>query len=285
MLSLLRQPYPLAEQSLSRALWQSFLFGGLIAFVLLVFQPFGAYNWEHPRKPWLLSGYGLAAAVAVFIGFYGLPKTLPAVFEERSWTVGRELAWSLAQLVLGGVLSNVYGYLIGTMPLSLAQTGYMIAVAFLVGLFPSVVQVLINYLYLLRRHRPIGLLPPPPETQAPSSEAETLTLVAENGKDAIVLPAADLLFIEADDNYCTVFHRSEGKVTKTLLRSPLGRLENQVSLPYVLRCHRSYLVNIRSVQSVTGNAQGYRLRFASVGEPVPVARSYANRIREQLQAR
>jgi DNA-binding LytR/AlgR family response regulator len=103
----------------------------------------------------------------------------------------------------------------------------------------------------------------------------TLVPVAENGKDKLVLPANDLLFIVASDNYCTVFHLAGDRVAKTLLCSPLGRLESQINLPRVIRCHRSYMVNLDRVQSVTGNAQGYKLFFAAAGMAVPVARTYS----------
>lgn len=281
MLSFLRQPYPAGDHLLPKALRQALLIGLFVAFVLVVFQPFGSYNWQHPYKVLILSGYGLVAALTTFLNFYVFPNLLPSLFREAQWTVWKELLWNLLPVVIGGFLSTVYGYLIGTMPLSLAQVTYMISVVFLVGLLPAILLVLLNYLYLLRKYQSRDSISPrqPPEVEETD---QTLVLVAENQKDQLVLPANDLLLIEASDNYCTVFHLDGDRLTKTLLRSSLSRLESQLHHPRIIRCHRSYVVNLDQVKSVTGNAQGYKLLLERLEMPVPVARSYAATIKSNF---
>ncbi|RNI23574.1 LytR/AlgR family response regulator transcription factor [Rufibacter latericius] len=285
MLSFFRQPYPLSELTLPKSVFHSLLFGSIIAFSLIVFQPFGSYNWHHPSKNPILAGYGVVAAISVFLNFYAFRRMLPWLFREPSWNVGKEIAWNLIHFVTGGFLCTVYGSLTGVMPFTLNQILYMSMVAFLMGLVPAVLLVLINYVYLLRKYRP--LTPADKEdTPAPvaSSVPDELVLVAENEKDTLRLPARELLFIEASDNYCTVFWVKEGKPTKTLLRSSLSRLENQITSPGISRCHRSYLVNLERVQTVSGNAQGYKLHFEGLDLVVPVARSYSGLVRETFVA-
>ncbi len=146
----LRQPYPADDPDLAKANWQSLLIGLFVAFVLVVFQPFGSYNWQHPYKVFLLSGYGVVAALSTFLNFYAFPRLLPTLFAEARWTVWKELLWNLIPILIGGFLSTVYGWIIGAMPFSLRQVTYMISVVFLVGLLPAIMLVLLNYLYLLR---------------------------------------------------------------------------------------------------------------------------------------
>jgi hypothetical protein len=257
--------------------YQALLVGLFVTFVLVVFQPFGSYNWSHPYKVLILAGYGAVAALTTFLNFYAFPRWLPVLFAEARWTVGKELLWNLLPVFLGGFLSTAYGSLVGAMPFSFPQVAYMTAVVFLVGLLPALLLVLFNYLYLLRKYQSPGPVAPAPPLAGEA--APTLVLVADNGKDKLVLPAADLLFLEASDNYCTVFYLAGETLTKTLLRSSLGRLESQVGLPRVIRCHRSYVVNLDRVRDVTGNAQGYQLHLAPPGLAVPVARAYAPAIR------
>ncbi len=66
MLSFLLQPYPAGESDLKKAIFQSILIGIFVAFVLIVFQPFGSYNWHHPYKSLILLGYGGVASVTTF---------------------------------------------------------------------------------------------------------------------------------------------------------------------------------------------------------------------------
>ncbi len=283
MLSFLQQPYPLSDPNLKKAVIQSLLVGLFVTFVLVVFQPFGSYNWQHPYKVLILSGFGMVASVTSFLNFFVFPKLLPSVFREAQWTVWKELLWNLLPIPAGGFLSTLYGSLTGSMPLTLLQVTYMIPVVFLVGLFPAILLVLVNYLYLLRKYRSPeeSILRPTPEL---TEDIQTLVLVADNQKDKLVLPASELLFIEASDNYCTFFHHERGKLTKTLLRSSLSRLESQIHHPRIIRCHRSYLVNLDRIQSVAGNAQGYKLFFDSYEAPVPVARSYSATVKAYFSA-
>jgi DNA-binding LytR/AlgR family response regulator len=52
--------------------------------------------------------------------------------------------------------------------------------------------------------------------------------------------------------------------------------------PFVMRCHRAFLVNLQTVTKVTGNLQGYQLQLGDTGREVPVSRGYAKEIRERL---
>jgi DNA-binding LytR/AlgR family response regulator len=105
-----------------------------------------------------------------------------------------------------------------------------------------------------------------------------LTLIAENGKDKIQLTPQALCYIEADDNYVTVVYQEQGKLKKELLRSSLTKIESQISVSHIRRCHRSYLVNLQKVYRVSGNAQGYKLHLWQIETPLPVSRGYAKQV-------
>ncbi|MBA9076052.1 MULTISPECIES: LytTR family DNA-binding domain-containing protein [Rufibacter] len=285
MFSFFRQPYPLNELTLSRSLFLSFLFGGIIAFSLIVFQPFGSYNWHDPSKNLILGGYGGVAALSVFLNFYAFRKLLPTLFTETRWTVGREIFWNLGHFSTAGFLCTAYGAAVGVMSFSLAQVTYMTLIAFLMGIVPAVLLVLLNYVFMLQKYKPLAppAKPEPVLTVQPVA-TPLLTLTAENDRDTFSLPLQDLLFIEADDNYCTVYFLDNGKPNKKLLRSSLSRLENQIATDKVVRCHRSYLVNLQQVTQVSGNAQGYKLHFEQIELAVPVARSSSSVVKSAFAA-
>jgi DNA-binding LytR/AlgR family response regulator len=133
--------------------------------------------------------------------------------------------------------------------------------------------------FMLQKYKPLAPIPHREPAPQLATTAQDLMLTAENEKDFLTLPAQDLLFIEADDNYCTVVYLERDKVHKKLLRSSLTRLENQVTAFNIVRCHRSYLVNLDQVKSVSGNAQGYRLHFPMTPGTVPVARSSSGMVK------
>ena len=85
-----------------------------------------------------------------------------------------------------------------------------------------------------------------------------------------------LLFIESADNYSEVVFLQNGQPKKTLLRGSLSRFEEQAHHPDVVRCHRSFVVNLQRVESISGNAQGYKLQLQNYPSPIPVARRYGD---------
>ena len=90
----------------------------------------------------------------------------------------------------------------------------------------------------------------------------------------------NIRYAEAMQNYVTVWFLDNDSLQKEVLRATVSSIEEQLSDCAVIRCHRSYLVNVDAVEKVTGNAQGLRLKLSGITqEEVPVSRSYINKIR------
>lgn len=118
-------------------------------------------------------------------------------------------------------------------------------------------------------------------------ETETLVnLIAENKKDYYEVKLNELLFIEANDNYSGIYLLQNGQIKKQLLRSSLKRMENQLTdFDFIVRCHKSYIVNIHNITRVSGNAQGYRLHFDNTDLEIPVSRSFPKSIIQKIKAK
>jgi DNA-binding LytR/AlgR family response regulator len=50
----------------------------------------------------------------------------------------------------------------------------------------------------------------------------------------------------------------------------------------IIRCHRSYIVNLENIENISGNLQGYQLNFKQYTEQVPVSRSYTKKIKSAI---
>lgn len=268
-----------APETTRRTFLTSLAAGVFIGAFLVVFQPFGAYAWDNPMKVPVLAGYGVITFVVLMFNGYALPRLFAAFFQEERWTVGREIALIGYHIVSIGVANYVYGGVVyggfESGSLNVVQLGYMILATGLIGLFPATGITTFKYLRYLRRY---AQPPQPTPLTAPEQAADarqTVELVAENGKDRLTLPLADLLYLESADNYSEVVFEKNGFPKKELLRGSLSRFEAQVPPGVVVRCHRSYLVNLHRVRRVSGNAQGYKLHLEGMETPVPVARAYS----------
>ena len=112
-----------------------------------------------------------------------------------------------------------------------------------------------------------------------------ISLIGEGKNEQLQLRVEDFLFARASANYSEIFHLTNNELTKSLLRSSMNNLEEQLhQFNAVERVHRGYLVNLSKVINVTGNAQGYRLHFQQSEEFVPVSRQKSKEVQSKLVA-
>ena len=305
MFRLLSQPYP-TEESINRRLIKTLAISGFIGLFLLVFQPFGLDDWQTPGKPIKLLGFGLVTFIVMSADSFLLPLLFPRYFSDEHWNVGREMVRTTLLIFIIAICNRFYlGSLIGALS-TMVSWVQMIGMTFVIGIFPTVGTILITYIIQLSRYsRAAAELPDysnPATRREPvlrervsavrTSDAPepTLTLIADNEKDTLKLRPDALLFIESSDNYCTVVHlkstpTSTDQPVKSLLRSSLSRFETQLEgQPHIVRCHRSFVVNLDRVERVTGNAQGYKLHLFGGQFQVPVARRFNDNLISQLKS-
>jgi hypothetical protein len=289
MFSILRQPYTVLDPAPAQ-IRGALVIGLFVGVFLLVFEPFGLGQWQTDHKWLKLMGFGLVTFVFTTIHFTVWPALFPRFFAEQNWTVGRAIWFILLNILLIAVGNFLYlGFLLN-MPFKWINLLSMGIFTLTVGVFPATATVLLGYIRRLRTYQEsaatlqlvssststVSLSDPNPQTELnTTAEAPRLTLVADNDKDTLTLSPANLLSIESSDNYCTVYYWQSGKLQKPLLRSSLSRMEIQLANhPRLVRCHRSFIVNLDKVERVTGNAQGYKLHLLQGELEVPVARRY-----------
>jgi len=276
MLKILRQPYPFFEKSLQRTMLQSIGEGTFIALFLILFQPFGTLLWHDPNKNLYLLGYGLVTTIAGFILRYGVFKTFPKYHSEASWNIGKEIVSIMLLLLLITLGNCIYSIFIFEIEQNWKSFLWMLVAVMIIGIFPTIFGVMLNYIYQLKKYnQPIVVHHSQTTENQTIPEKKTLKLTAENEKDSIELFTESLFYIESSDNYSTIFYEKAGKLQKELIRSSLTRLESQISSENIVRCHRSFIVNLDKVEKVTGNAQGYKLHLETTELFVPVARKYS----------
>ncbi len=282
MFRFLNQPYPRDKQNLRRWLLTSAGAGLFVALFLIVFQPFGSAEWNDPRKPFVLAGYGLITFACLGLVGSVFPYFFSDFFDEKNWTVGREIFWNVVIIIF--IAFGNLTYSTWTLGEGFGNVFVWLGITAAVGVIPSTVITLLNYTRLLRRYATSDLhIREDVAVATPSSFSQEITFTAENEKDALTLEMNDLLFIESADNYSELVFLQNERVEKTLLRGSLSRFEEQAYHPDVVRCHRSFIVNLQQVESISGNAQGYKLQLKNYPTPVPVARRYGDLVAEYFK--
>lgn len=275
MFKILSQSYPFSEKSKIQIFQQSIFEGLFVAFFLIVIQPFGIGNFTIENKYFYLLLYGVVTTVCVLllrlIVFYRYSK----YNEQSNWTVLKEIISILvliSTITIGNYLLTI---LLFDIKINWTGIGNMFFMVFTIGLFPTVFGVMANYIYHFKKYNKVIDIQIVTNVSDENLSNKSIKIIAENGKDFIEIEAKNLYYIESSDNYSTLYFLKNDILQKELIRSSLTRLETQIQLNYIVRCHRSFIVNLENVQKVTGNAQGYKLHLNFSNLMVPVARKYS----------
>ncbi len=120
-------------------------------------------------------------------------------------------------------------------------------------------------------------------TDSQSIEDDTLNFKDEKGELKLSIRAASLFFIEAADNYVTIHYLNSSKLQKFMLRSTLKKIEEEYKKYDLIRCHRSYVVNVKNVKVLRKAEDGLVLDFDHEKVPnIPVSKTYSKHILERF---
>ena len=85
----------------------------------------------------------------------------------------------------------------------------------------------------------------------------------------------DLLYLEAADNYVLIHYLDGDKQLKYMIRTTLKRIEQEFSGKNLVRCHRSFIINIDHVRTIRKEKEGLIINFESpVNITVPISKTY-----------
>ncbi len=107
----------------------------------------------------------------------------------------------------------------------------------------------------------------------------------ENGDTKLSIQLNDLLYIEASENYVTIHYLDHTQHGRLLLRNSMKRMEEQLTGFPVVRCHRSYMVNLNRIRLVKKTKAGMIVELsATVPVRLPVSETYKTNFTETLRS-
>lgn len=282
--SVLSEPYPF-DKELKKDLIYSLLFGVFVFLFLFIFQPFGLSNYQNETKTLELAGYGLVTFLFMFLSNRLFDVAFPVWFSKATWTVGKNIGYTLFIFFIIGFGNLLYSVLIGYLPLSLKGFLYYQSWTVLVGIFPVTFSTFIVYNQRLKTAiREAGQLNA--SLHIPAEKTHKMVEIPSHSKsETLKIDLNQLLSIKSIENYVEVYTLINNQVNRTILRNTLKNIQYSLkAFDCIEQCHRSYLVNLEKVSSFKGNAQGLSLRFStSIPLEIPVARSYVQHIKDQLK--
>lgn len=274
----LRQPFPFYI-SLTRILFFSFTIGLFVSVFLLIFKPFGSGEYILEGRTWILWGYGFVTFLILLVDMLVWPAVFPGFFNETKWNVAKGIGFQFWHIISIGTANLLYAAFVGEKEIRLlAVPGYLLQ-ALAVGFFPITIGIFSIQSILLKKHAEStkrlndNILALESRTAEPEKNPQIVAFSSEGGKEEVEIRLQDLLFIKSADNYVEIYRSENDKIKRIFLRSSLKRIEQDLKdHPFLFKCHRAFLVNIKNISRVAGNSQGYQLIFKGIEYAIPVSR-------------
>jgi len=270
---------PVDTISSSRDKWIFIGFVSLFVTVfLLAFQPFGVNNFDPTYsigKVFFFSMVGFGIVIGLVLSLFEF-LIGPAVFKKKTLSVF--VVRTITELIVVATAIFLYYNFLG----NFHDWHFRSYTDFIFNVFMmSIIPVIIIFLYINNRKtkQAYQLLELKPTTLISD---KYVSLTSSNGRDSISLTLNDLLFIEAEDNYISISYLEKEMLKKQLLRTTMKEVEKNLHSELVLRCHRSFIVNMSKVEKVIKDGHQMKLFIPELTFPIVVSRSYVSKIKALL---
>ena len=279
MLKFLNKPYPFNDDLRYNAKIILFISLGILAFILL-FRPINIKEFTSREIFYLVTGIAISTFLVLSLNLLIIPSLIPKAFHANVWTIKREIFWNLwILLAISGSDFLFYTKLLGVIDINF----YDIVKIVLLGLLPVAVLITINQTRLLRLHLKTAQLLNEKLSAARNKTERFIDFNSDYKKDNLRIKPSALILIKSADNYVEVFYRSEGIIKRQMVRTSLTRVEENLrEFDSIIKCHRTFIVNVDYITEVRGNSQGFKLYFEDIDFPALVSQQYIKEFNKML---
>lgn len=118
------------------------------------------------------------------------------------------------------------------------------------------------------------------ENGAETQKKGLIAFPDEKGELKISIVLDNLIYIDSADNYATIHYINKDKITKFLIRNSLKWMEENLTKDSPLvRCHRSYMVNLDKVKVLRKTKSGIFMELDAPNAPdIPVSKTYYEKV-------
>lgn len=280
-MSIFLKPYP-ANTNSTRQYLGIVLISAFVFLFLFIFKPFGLYNYDTNMRLWVCLGFGSCTAVVLGLNFVLFNQLCANIITIENWTVGKQIAWNCWVFFTITIANIGFSNIVGMNSYQNTRIIIPFVQVFLIGIFPVTAVILLDYVRRYRRNLGQAKQLHVQTINKITSFNDSVTLSSSNNADRLQLPVNDLLYITSADNYIDVFYRHNGSTEHQLLRGTLKGTVEKLPHPYILRCHRSYIVNLKQITHIAATGRGYKLSLQHTENSISVSKTYMEPFNEQF---
>jgi hypothetical protein len=253
---------------------------GVFVFVFLIFfETSGEHHLDLNLFQKML--FGVLTFFCLLFTILILPYLFPKHFNIDRWTVGKYVWHTMFNIIVIGIASTAVDELLICPERSLwLNVRGAVEQVVVIGAIPvTIISLLLrnnmlkgNLQNALRANEELQRIKSLKKEIRENAVVDSKITLRSETTETLSISLPELLFIQADSNYSTVYWKESENINKKLLRVNLKNLETQINNAYAMRCHRSFIVNVSAIDTIIGNTNGYKLTIRGTDISIPVSR-------------
>lgn len=248
---------------------------------LLTYHPFSSTVWIGlgsevilPTLLFYLSAIGILLVSKVGLMIYQLRHTV---------SVRKYLFWFLGEFIAIAVVYLLFTrrWFQADIPLTLRLVAHT---SLCVGMILAIPYTIFTLIAGNRaKDEEINALKLKQEVEKPANGTNVIHFFDYNGNLKISVSAGSIYYIASQDNYVEIRYELGGQLLNYLMRCRTARLEKQLEGSSMVRCHRSYIVNVDNVaQFKREGSRAFLIMSHPDAKKIPVSQSYYKTVAERL---
>lgn len=270
-------------------------------FFMVIYTPFSVSSWFSIKD---MGSFGISVVFTVAaIAILAVSKTAIYLLRNRiRFTAARYIAWLMCENIVISL-----GYTILTFQLlpgitSSSIPAIAVRVLFFVTMITAIPYSLVT-LYVayrtkgeeleaalderdrLRGELRAGRAASETATAAAPQLPQMINLYDNNGTLRLTITVDSLYYLESQDNYVKVHYKHNDKFSVYMLRSRTSSIEESLAGTGMIRCHRSYIINVRKIAFIGEEHKSYYVTLNDEQiKRIPVSKRYYDNVTGAIAA-
>lgn len=258
---------------------------------ILIYKPLDFDTLDEKLLPWLNIPYDLKitllSIVIVLIGMAvaAVSRMIMTTYAKRHpLSYVKYIAWVALEILIMVTIYTAATYFLIDL-----SGGTTISSIFRNTLFKAILILLIpyviSYIYFIWQERvgELKAIRKRLEEDENALQKAYIQICDEKGKMQLSVRREKLIVIESADNYVCVWYLNGDQPKRVMVRTTLKQIASQLADTHVLRCHRSYMVNLDHIKVLRREKEGIFVEFGIEGIPdIPISKTYAESITRWL---
>lgn len=225
----------------------------------------------------------LPICCAIILVVTALSRMLLTTTRTARLREGEYLLWQLGEVLVTGLFCNLflslylhYSYL-ENMPLVMLV--YLSVAIYPYTFYWLLAERMDRDLRIAEAQRTIVRL----RQRSDEEDDSTLRFADDKGTVKLVVSMERVICIESAGNYVTILYENGGRLMRYSLRNTLKGIEELCDNHSLVRCHRSWFINLNRVRLLRKAVDGVYAEMDAEGvEDIPVSKSYATEVMQRF---